>query len=105
MSDTTPTLPAWMEALDQIEAILARRLQQLPEPPTPPAPGPRGVDAEMLRRVDERIARWHEGVEKAERQARDAGADVDATLGALAAWKDHIASVRVRLEAWLRRAA
>lgn len=103
MNDPVATVPEWMEALDRIEALLAQRLHDLPQVPEPP--GPSGVDAELLQRVDDRLARWHEGVERAERLAGDAAADAEEALAAVAAWKDGLAGVRGRLEAWLARTA
>lgn len=104
MNDPVATVPEWMDALDRIEVMLAQRLQDLPQVPEPPA-GPPGIDAELLQRVDDRLARWHEGVERAEQLAQDAAADAEETLAAVAVWKDGLTAARGRLEAWLARTA
>jgi chromosome segregation ATPase len=92
-------LAAWLQALDFMDEVLARRLAETQEPPTPADDAGPAVQA-SLQTLDERLQQMQTRLEQAERDAAEADAVLRTEAEVYQDWTESTTAARRRLADW-----
>ena len=89
---------AWMQVLDFIDEVLARRLAEVDEPPAPVAGA--GPSRESLLALDKWMQRLQARLDQAERDAAEADEPLRTESEAYQRWTETMTAARRRLGDW-----
>jgi len=98
-----PRTAAWVAGLNQMQQTLGQSLELAVEPGQVPPPEMARAAAVPLQALDERLARLQACLKRAEQNAQEADAVLEAEAQALQRWLETMRQAGRRLAEWTRR--